>query len=737
MTVSGQLVTAAQTDDTPVRKADISKLPALRSDLTFLPLSNGAGSDRAGSDRAVSDRAVSNGAAPEWTLYDPARAAYFKIGWIEHELLQRWHLNDAASVLDDINQNTTLYVDHTHLDALIQMLVENELLRASTTEQISRLSARRGTKNRNIAKQFFSFSLYYRKPLFNPDAVLDVIEHVSRPLFRYKKTTLTAFGLIFLIVLLGVTAHSYEFRESFALFASQEGMVLFFLVLIVVNILHEFGHGIMAKRYGCSVRTMGIALIFMIPVCYCDTTDAWKLKSRYQRQLINAGGILVETAIALLALLCWLTLPDSTAKSLAFFLAVTSLTTTLAINLNPFLKFDGYFLLADYFQIDNLQKTAFSAMRWQTRQWVTGLNLANPNPVSQAKHRKLCVYAACTWVYRFFLYLAIAWMVYLFWFKVIGLLLMVGVVVTLIIKPLVQEMSFYAMTTKTSGLTYRFTFFLCVIAVLLIAALVPLPRGISAPAVVTAVQASTYYAPAASQLKSIFVKNGETVKKGQLLAELHDPDLLYQQQELALQIQLLDERKRQQVTRSAQVKKMPVGRQDFEAKLEALANVEQQIAKLKIYANHTGRVTELQPWLKSGVWVMQNYALFNIVARNAEIHAYLDTRAVEKLSGLDGVFSSINGKNTIAARATSITKESIGSLDDKTLAVPHGGSISVNQTGDGTLMPLQDWHRINMTTEYETNREYTGYVTFRSEPHSLAASIGARIYGAILRESGF
>ena len=47
-------------------------LPALRSDVRLLP--------------------VSDPLLPDWTLFDPARGKYFKVGWVEFEMLSRWSL---------------------------------------------------------------------------------------------------------------------------------------------------------------------------------------------------------------------------------------------------------------------------------------------------------------------------------------------------------------------------------------------------------------------------------------------------------------------------------------------------------------------------------------------------------------------------------------------------------------------------------------------------------------------
>ncbi|WP_252317232.1 MULTISPECIES: hypothetical protein [Symbiopectobacterium] len=64
--------------------------------------------------------------------------------------------------------------------------------------------------------------------------------------------------------------------------------------------------------------------------------------------LIGAGGILAELMLAAIALLAWTLLPDGPTRTAAFMLSSATWLTTLAVNLNLLMRFDGYFLLSDF-----------------------------------------------------------------------------------------------------------------------------------------------------------------------------------------------------------------------------------------------------------------------------------------------------------------------------------------------------------------------------------------------------
>jgi hypothetical protein len=56
-----------------------------------------------------------------------------------------------------------------------------------------------------------------------------------------------------------------------------QGLLAYGLTLGFVKVLHELGHGLMAKRFGCRVPTMGVAFLVLWPVAYTDTNEVWKL----------------------------------------------------------------------------------------------------------------------------------------------------------------------------------------------------------------------------------------------------------------------------------------------------------------------------------------------------------------------------------------------------------------------------------------------------------------------------
>ena len=49
------------------------------------------------------------------------------------------------------------------------------------------------------------------------------------------------------------------------------------------------------------------------------------------------------------------------------------------------MRFDGYYVFADYLKIENLQPRAFALAKWKLRKWLFGFNLKAPEQMNIGK----------------------------------------------------------------------------------------------------------------------------------------------------------------------------------------------------------------------------------------------------------------------------------------------------------------------------------------------------------------
>ncbi len=698
-----------------------ASLPALRADLQLLA----AEFDARGT--------------PVWKLYDPARNQFFKLGWLQFECLQRWRQGTAAALLQAVRAETALTISADDIDALCQFLVDNELLQVSTANAIGVLEEHRQRGQKRWWMHLFTLTLYHRVPLFQPDPLLARLHACCKPLLTAN--WLIALLLAASVALLSIVSHWYDFTDSFVHYFTPSGVLAYLLVLVAINVLHELGHGIAAHHYGCKVPRMGIALVFLLPLFYSDTTDSWRLRNRRQRLLISAAGMLTEAVLAVFATFMWLLLPDGLARTLAYFVAATSWAMTLLVNLNPFMKFDGYFLLADALAVDNLQTRSFANLRWQLRKMLLGVAQPMPFMTTANQHQLICAYAIGAWLYRLFLYMGIAWLVYTFWFKALGIVMMAGVLALLLFKPVIQELRNYHAIVKRGQASKRRWLSLALLLGVALLCIVPLPSKVVAPAVLSSAESARVYSPRPAQVAEIHVSEGHAIRKGDVLVTLSDPELVYQQQSLQREITALQSRLEHEQAWQNTEGFEQISRQELDSKRAALDSVSEQINSLRLRSPVNGQLVMLAPWLRTGSWIGANEVIAELANNESvEVRAYVAAVDRQRVLQQPARFYAADGSTPQRLRLENLSIAAVPVLEDQSLAVSQGGSIAVSVAKSGALVPRKDWLRAILSAEDSTlsvSHEQTGYVMLPAASSSMLWRALQRVYGVILRESGF
>jgi|GEM_PF-693920 len=124
-----------------------------------------------------------------------------------------------------------------------------------------------------------------------------------------------------------------------------------FLILISF-FAHEFGHSSAICHYGKNAGKIGFGLLLFAPIMFSDVSECWRL-TKHKRIIVDLGGIYFQIIFANICLLIYLVL------SVPDFLYATLFSLSIGlINLNPFIKMDGYWLLSDILDVKNLKSKA-------------------------------------------------------------------------------------------------------------------------------------------------------------------------------------------------------------------------------------------------------------------------------------------------------------------------------------------------------------------------------------------
>lgn len=132
-------------------------------------------------------------------------------------------------------------------------------------------------------------------------------------------------------------------------------LLLLALVSVVRGLFHELGHAAACWRLTRSVGAIGYGVFITTPVLYCDVSDI-HLLPRKAKAFVGMAGIAMD--IVFLALLAALAGTDPLVMKIYWISLLAVL-----LNVVPFYRNDGYWVLNDLAGTDDLLKQALQAAR--------------------------------------------------------------------------------------------------------------------------------------------------------------------------------------------------------------------------------------------------------------------------------------------------------------------------------------------------------------------------------------
>lgn len=680
-----------------------------------------------------------------WLIHDPVRNAFFRIGWREFEILSRWDRGSPEAIAEAVRRGSTVEADAAEVERVARFLIECELVTLSGPQQkqgwLKRVEAAR---NKSLSRRFQQ-NLFLRVPLVSPDGFLKATMPAARLFFTRGFWILTALVTLFALAMVGQEWD--RFVGTFPYFFSVPGIITYALALTFAKAIHELGHAYAAARHGLRVPSMGVAFLVFWPVLYTDTTDTWRLRSGRDRFLVSAAGMIAEIGLAAWALLLWCFVPPGAVQSALFALATATWLLTVAINVNPLMRFDGYFLLSDALGVENLQPRAFALLRYRFRTVCLGITAMDPEPaLSERMRRTLTVYGAATLVYRISIALGIGMLLYYFTFKLLGILALAGVMVTMVVQPAVREAR--GMVAPGSRLVHplRLLLFVAFLGGLVALVLYPWQTTVSAPAALKAAAESRVYAPIPARVVELKVASGDRVQAGEPIAQLDSPDLRFRLRKAEIEAEnyrLVIDRIQ---FRPDIADQEAVAREEMAQALAEAAGYRERIASLTLRAPFDGIVTSVSDGIHPDAWVTPSDALALVIRPGDQIlTAYVDEDDVSRLApGASGRFYPFGSTgDPLAVELVSMSPAAVRTIRDRSLSSVHGGPIAAREGNGGVAIPEKGVYEAKLrpkgglTRDAASLREMTGIVKLDGEKRSIAGRVWTQVHSTLIRESGF
>jgi putative peptide zinc metalloprotease protein len=496
-----------------------------------------------------------------------------------------WERANAASSGDLCTQSEIV--------ELLAQLHGADLLQADVMPDSALLFERCRKKRRDTWKQWLLNPISLKLPLADPDAFL------SRWAPRLSWCFGPAGALLWLAAVLPALVlaaqHWGELTENLSdRVLSSGNLAIMAGVFPVMKLLHELGHAFAAKAWGGAVHEMGVMLLVFVPAPYVDASSSSAFPSRYRRALVGAAGMMAELLVAALALYVWLLAEPGVVHAVAYNVLVIAGVSTLVINGNPLLRYDGYYILADLIEMPNLAQRGQKYLAYLWDGHVFGVADLQPPAETAAERRWLLLYTPLAWCYRLVVTVGIVLFVAGEFF-VFGVAIALWSAFGLFCLPLwkaYRHVVASPILQRHRARAVRIFLALFAVAALLVFAL-PLPLRTTAAGVVWLPDQSILRAGGDGFFQRWLVQPGEKVTGGTALYLLEDATLAAEVEAGRARFEQAEARYRKE--QFSDPVRAAVSLRQMEQERDALARLEERAAKLVGRAEADGTLVVAEP----------------------------------------------------------------------------------------------------------------------------------------------
>ncbi len=531
---------------------------------------------------------------PCYVVEDPLGGKFYRLGYREYQFVR---LLDGSATVGAIvgrmaaRDGDEALNEHEAL-ALVRGLADMGLMEVEGGDHAGRLYEKVHLEGETARMMGKGQSLFFlRVPLGNPDRLL-----VS----MVKRVGWLA-GPVFFVLWLAVLVWAWvslagqwpRFRNEMSGMFQVGNLAWLWVAWVILKVIHEFWHGLVCRRFGGAVPEVGVTLLMLVtPLGYVDASSSLAFPSKWRRIFVSAAGMYGEMFVAAAALIVWSYLDSgSVASAVLQQVILISSVTTLLFNANPLMRFDGYYILADWIEIPNLYSKGQKMVTWFFKRYGLGIKEAK-YPLAEQDHAfTIGFYGILAFAWRMLVMLGLFLMAMAL-FKGAGVILAV-VVGGLILFGLGRSVFKYfkgaAQAEKTSFLRVGLRASLMLAGLVGIGFFVQIRPSVKLSGVVEVAGREEIRIDCPGFIEKVYVSSGQQVKKGDRLLSLRNLNQSSWLEQLKL------DRRRSEVRRDLYYQHEELASYQSELKqVEALttkiAEQEAYVASLDIRAESDGRV---------------------------------------------------------------------------------------------------------------------------------------------------
>lgn len=698
-----------------------------------------------------------------WVLKEPIGSKYYRFQEEEYAILQKF---DGRHSLDDIKEEfedefPPQKITLEELQNFLGQLHQSGLIVAATPHQGVELLKRRKKRKRQELFQKFTNILAIKFKGFDPDVILSTLYPFVRWFF-HPFTVVCC--LIFCLTAAALVLVNFDtFRSKlpeFHSFFSPLNLLLMSVTLGATKVLHEFGHGLTAKHFKGECHEMGLMFLVLTPCLYVNVSDSWLLPNKWHRMAIGVAGVYVECVLASFCTFLWWFSEPGLLNHLALNIMFVSSVSTIVFNINPLLRYDGYYILADYLEIPNLRQKATKILARKCQQWLLGMEVQEDPFLPQRNQILFALFTVASFFYRWVVMISILFFIYHvfepYGIQILGQMIAVMSIVSMFGMPIYKVGKFFWVPGRIYKVK-KWRFYLSLSVFLGIVAFLcfyPLPYTVLAPTIIElrATDSSQVYVPdikGGCRLVQLNVVPGQRVQQGEELGKLENLSLLSEVavnegrvRELKQEIETLQ---RTWMHNSEAVLKIGPVQESLRAVQDLLNNLHRDVEDLVFRAPRDGVVVS-PPWKPfqappddqlSDWWgsPLEKENLGATYEPGTMICRVGDPKLLEAVLVVDQsktgflktgqqvelMLNEFPGK-TFAGTVSEIEKQAVTSLDVQ-LSTRAGGEVPTTTKRDGSEEPNSSSYRVRMlldNPDLSIRVGMTGTAKVHVEPLTLA-----------------
>jgi putative peptide zinc metalloprotease protein len=390
-------------------------------------------------------------------------------------------------------------------------------------EKLAAQRSRRVRSHSSFNVAHISFSAW------DPDRYLTQLEQkIGKYVFNRWVTLLAVLLFLFEAVVFAAKwsvigpdiALYYDFSKK-----TFSDLVQFWLLIMVIGFVHESAHGLTCKHFGGEVHSMGLMFLYLTPAFYVDVTESWISAGRLQRLATIIAGIWIEMMFCGVATIVWTsTQPGEWIHDFCYKLILLTGVAVVVINLNPLIKLDGYYFFTEWVRVPDLKERSTAFLTGWVQRHIFRLPVDVP-VVSRRRLPLFVLYALASGAYSYLLlllFVRFSYNVFFHWFAELALV-PAALLAFVIFRSRLRSLQNFALSfLRARAGALRPTPLRAVLAIALLAILfLPIVRDReNAYFVIEPKESHQVHAGVPGKVLAVYVKEGDTVRTGQVMARL-------------------------------------------------------------------------------------------------------------------------------------------------------------------------------------------------------------------------